>query len=204
MATISDIRHANLLLLIARAGTIQRFATQIGRSHSQVSQLKNKHKRGADGSERVMGDDLARDIEKKLQLGEGWMDTPQAGGHLNGSALWQRVGTDGAIADRKTIAEFAARSEPPAEPAGWIPGLSQALRKLPQSRRGEAGKLLDTWANSGGNPSYIPIIEEVFAGHESGSANSMAAGVSPRESTGTTSSGAPLCVGVTITYHQAR
>jgi hypothetical protein len=74
--TVDDIRHANLLLLIKQAGTIQGFASSIGRSHSQVSQLKNRHKHSKSGQPRVVGGDMARYIEQQLGLETGWMDVP--------------------------------------------------------------------------------------------------------------------------------
>lgn len=107
MSTVSEIRHRNLLLLIAREGSIQALASKIERSHSQISQLKNLSKR-ADGRPRVIGDDLARHIEDKLDLSPGWMDHPQAGAYAGGSAVWAKTAQDGQEMDRRTIGEFAA------------------------------------------------------------------------------------------------
>lgn len=77
MPTIADIRHANLLLLIGNErGGITRLAAKIERSHAQISQLKNRNKHSKSGEPREMGDDVARHIEAKLLLPEGWMDTP--------------------------------------------------------------------------------------------------------------------------------
>jgi hypothetical protein len=72
--TISEIRHANLLLLIARAGGVGAFAEQIERSQSQVSQIKVRSPHSSTGEPRDIGDDLARHIETKLTLNVGWMD----------------------------------------------------------------------------------------------------------------------------------
>jgi len=74
--TISQTRHANLLLLIARAGGITAFSNKIDCSHSQVSQLKNRSKHSISGQPREIGDDVARHIELMMELPVGWMDQP--------------------------------------------------------------------------------------------------------------------------------
>lgn len=81
METIAEVRHANLLALLSRYRSLQAFADAIDRSHSQVSQLKNRNRHSTSGEPRAMGDDIARHIEQKLGLGVGWMDTqhPPAG-----------------------------------------------------------------------------------------------------------------------------
>jgi len=72
--TIDVIRHANFLALLARERTIQAFANRIERSHSQVSQIKNRHAHSTGGKARALGDELCRHIELKLELPPGWMD----------------------------------------------------------------------------------------------------------------------------------
>lgn len=74
MQTNADIRHHNLLLLISTMGSVQAMATAIDRSHSQVSQLKNRSKHSKTGEPRLIGDDVARLIEEKLGMPTGWMD----------------------------------------------------------------------------------------------------------------------------------
>jgi transcriptional regulator with XRE-family HTH domain len=71
---VRAIRHFNLQLLIQRFGTIQKLADAVGKSHSQVSQLRNQVAHSTTGRERGMGDKLAREFEAKLGLEEGWMD----------------------------------------------------------------------------------------------------------------------------------
>jgi hypothetical protein len=82
MKTISEIRHANLLNLIQEAGGVSRLAEKVDRSHSQISQLKNRSRHSKSGEPREMGDDIARHIEQKCALRTGWMDTehPVEGG----------------------------------------------------------------------------------------------------------------------------
>ena len=72
--TIDDIRHENLLHLLSKERSIQAFADRIERSHSQVSQIKNRHAHSTGGKARGIGDDLCRHIEAKLALPSGWMD----------------------------------------------------------------------------------------------------------------------------------
>lgn len=72
--TIADIRHANLLLLIHRVGTVKSLAEKLDRSYGQVSQLKNRSKHSKTGQPRDIGDDMARHIEARLDLQVGWMD----------------------------------------------------------------------------------------------------------------------------------
>lgn len=87
MARVTDIRHAKLLLLIAQHGTIQKLADALGKSHSQISQLRNQSAHSTTGRVRVIGDDLAREIEAKLRLGDGWMDTPEIHPHNDANPL---------------------------------------------------------------------------------------------------------------------
>ncbi len=77
MHTIDEIRHGNLLLLIDHAGSIQAVADKLGKSHAQISQLKNRYKHSGSDKRRGVGDDLAREIEIAFQLPRGWMDNLQ-------------------------------------------------------------------------------------------------------------------------------
>lgn len=79
MDTVQDVRHANLLLLIAEFGSIQALADCIERSHSHVSQMKNRSKHSNSGQPREIGDAMARHIEVKTKKGKGWMDTQHQG-----------------------------------------------------------------------------------------------------------------------------
>lgn len=86
MKTCKEIRHENLLFLINRFDTIQALADKLGKSHAQVSQLKNKSTNSATGKVRGIGDEQAREIELKLGLEVGWLDHQHAPGeitHLN-------------------------------------------------------------------------------------------------------------------------
>jgi hypothetical protein len=61
-----------------RGYNIQALADAIQRSHSQVSQLLSRAKHSTTGKPRTIGRDLARDMEAKLGLPIGIMDTPIA------------------------------------------------------------------------------------------------------------------------------
>lgn len=77
MATVTEVRHANLLVLIAWAGSIQKLADLLEKSHSQLSQLRNQIAHSTTGKPRVIGDSLAREIEATIGVPPGWMDSPQ-------------------------------------------------------------------------------------------------------------------------------
>jgi len=72
--TIDEIRHGKLIELLADYPSIQSFADAIGRSHSQVSQWKNRSKRQSGGVASI-DSDSARLIEQCTNRPRGWMDT---------------------------------------------------------------------------------------------------------------------------------
>jgi hypothetical protein len=73
MPTVDLIRHANLLLLVERAGTQRALAESIDKSPAQVSQWIGR-KPDAQGNPRNISGKSARDIEQRLSLPPGWMD----------------------------------------------------------------------------------------------------------------------------------
>jgi len=68
---IREIRHANLLRLLAEHDQDIDFAEACGLVPGHLSQLKN--------GTRNVGNDVARRIEQKKRLPEGWMDVLHAG-----------------------------------------------------------------------------------------------------------------------------
>lgn len=66
MVNIRTIRKDNLLVQIARFGTQRAFAEQAGLAPAHVSQMVTDR--------RQMGDEVARRIEKNLNLPDGHMD----------------------------------------------------------------------------------------------------------------------------------
>jgi SOS-response transcriptional repressor LexA len=70
------IRKRNLLLLNVNFKTQKEFAVAIGSPASYLSQILNGAK-SENGTQRNVGDALARRIEERLKLPYGWMDRPQ-------------------------------------------------------------------------------------------------------------------------------
>jgi hypothetical protein len=75
--TVREIRRANLLLLEKVLGSLQAVATLVGKSHSQVSQLKGGNKHSTTGEPRKMGDRVAAHFAAALNVPAGWMDSPR-------------------------------------------------------------------------------------------------------------------------------
>jgi hypothetical protein len=80
--TIEEIRHANLLLVLGELaeehgerGAIQRLADGMGRSHSQLSQMKLRSPHSRTGKPRGIGSLSARLIEQAAGKPLGWMDS---------------------------------------------------------------------------------------------------------------------------------
>ena len=75
MRPIDEIRHENLLALIALKGGQRQFADAAGiKNPAQVSQWVNRSKNATTGKPRVMSGATARAIEIALGLADGWMD----------------------------------------------------------------------------------------------------------------------------------
>jgi hypothetical protein len=111
--TIEDTRHANLLLLLGELaqehgerGAIQRLAETMGRSHSQISQIKTRAAHSRTGKPRNIGSKLARDIEAASGKPPGWMDSA----HEAGPSMQQLVAAEVA----RQIAAGAAQAQPEA------------------------------------------------------------------------------------------
>lgn len=79
MQPIEDIRHANLVALIAENGGQRQFADAANiKNPAQVSQWVNRSPHAKTGKPRVMSAATARAIEAALALPNGWMDTAHA------------------------------------------------------------------------------------------------------------------------------
>lgn len=112
MRTIEEIRHDNLLLILAELaavygerGAIQRLANGMSRSHSQVSQLKTQAKHSKTGKPRNIGPATARLIEQAGNKARGWLDVPRDMDDL--TARLTRL-VDDAVAKRLTLLPPAA------------------------------------------------------------------------------------------------
>lgn len=86
--TIDETRRARLEMLIKRfGGKLADLNEALGyeRTHSQLARIKNKNQRSdRPGKFFAMGDEQAREIEQKLSLDVGWMDTPPSQAELHG------------------------------------------------------------------------------------------------------------------------
>jgi hypothetical protein len=78
MQTIQETRRQRLGMLKAQYGRWSELNVKIGweRTSARLSQIHSGTIRSDRGTPYTMGDDTAREIEKSLELEEGWMDTP--------------------------------------------------------------------------------------------------------------------------------
>lgn len=79
MQTVFETRRARLKELIGKYGSISALNQALGwdATNPRLSQIQNRSIRSDRGTPYEMGDATAREIEEKLALGTGWMDTPQ-------------------------------------------------------------------------------------------------------------------------------
>lgn len=79
MSTVAETRRANLTLLLKEVGEgrgdAARLARLTGVKAPTISQLR-RLTRYPNGVERMMGDDIARKLEKGMGKSVGWMDHP--------------------------------------------------------------------------------------------------------------------------------
>ena len=86
MQTASETRKARLIMLIDRFGSVAALneALHWARTDPKLTQIRNGHMRAGRDKPYQMGDAMAREIEEKLSLGIGWMDTPPSYAELLG------------------------------------------------------------------------------------------------------------------------
>jgi DNA-binding transcriptional regulator YdaS (Cro superfamily) len=111
MVNIRTIRKENLLAQIARFGTQRAFAEQAGLAPAHVSQMVTDR--------RQMGDEVARRIEKNLNLTEGYMDLQ------HGQSIYD---TQPATSHQKRVADNDSET------------LQSLLFKVDQMRQGVSAK----------------------------------------------------------------
>lgn len=117
MRRIEDIRHENLLNYMAKFATLQAFADAVGRSHSQMSQLKNRSKHSRSGKPRNVDSALARIIEKRLGLPDYSMDVDSANTWpfpLIDQARWERLDPSSKVYVQGAMSAAIRECEPPA------------------------------------------------------------------------------------------
>jgi hypothetical protein len=86
MQTASETRKARLILLIERFGSVAALneALSWSRTDPKLTQIRNGHMRAGRDKPYQMGDAMAREIEEKLSLDLGWMDTPPSYAEMQG------------------------------------------------------------------------------------------------------------------------
>lgn len=86
--TIDETRRVRLEMLIKQyGGKLANLNEALGyeRTHSQLARIRNKNARtDRPGKFYAMGDEQAREIEEKLALQNGWMDTAPTYAELHG------------------------------------------------------------------------------------------------------------------------
>lgn len=78
MQTVSETRRIRLEMLITKHQSVAELNTALGwtRTDPKLAQIRNANVRKGRAKPHQMGDSMAREIEEKLSLGHGWMDTP--------------------------------------------------------------------------------------------------------------------------------
>lgn len=73
-------------MLIKKHGSIAELNTVLllARTDPKLSLIRNANKRGTRSKPHQMGDAMAREIEERLCLDRGWMDTPPTYAELHG------------------------------------------------------------------------------------------------------------------------
>jgi hypothetical protein len=86
MQPVSETRRNRLEMLIKRFGSIAELNTELGwtRTDPKLALVRNANKRQDRKKPHQMGDAMAREIEQKLSLDVGWMDTPPNYAELHG------------------------------------------------------------------------------------------------------------------------
>ena len=78
MQTASETRRTRLEMLIKKHGSIAALNVLMEwpRTDPKLAQIRSANMRSGRDKPYQMGDAMAREIEEKLSLGLGWMDTP--------------------------------------------------------------------------------------------------------------------------------
>lgn len=88
MNTVEDTRRARLRILVEQHGSMANLCEKIGLARNDTVALTRvlnanvRHDR--DGKTYNMGSPMAREIEGKLKLEKGWMDTPPTYAEIHG------------------------------------------------------------------------------------------------------------------------
>ena len=85
MQTVFETRRTRLAMLVERFGSVANVNRELGweANNARLYQIHNRSIRSDRGTPFEMGDPTAREIEEKLSLGLGWMDTPPSYAELH-------------------------------------------------------------------------------------------------------------------------
>lgn len=113
MQTASETRRIRLEMLIKKYESVAALNAALGwtRTDPKLAQIRNANTRPGRDKPYQMGDSMAREIEEKLELERGWMDTPPTHAELHGEQ------------DQRAMMVDLMNSLPPEE-------LARALRML--------------------------------------------------------------------------
>lgn len=86
MQTVTETRRVRLEMLIKSHGSVAMLNTALGwtRTDPKLTQIRNANVRTGRAKPHQMGEAMAREIENKLSLDVGWMDTPPSYSELHG------------------------------------------------------------------------------------------------------------------------
>jgi hypothetical protein len=106
MKTCEEIRHENLLALIAEAGGPVQLSERYGCSEAYIKQLKNQYKDSKSGTPKGIGTETARRLEDCMEKERGWLDHQHTGVIVDDSSKY--------LPERPAIR--IAAEPPPADP----------------------------------------------------------------------------------------
>ncbi len=88
MHTSAETRRLRLEMLVKAHGSTAALNTALGwtRTDPKLAQIRNANIRPGRDKPYQMGDAMAREIETKLKLEHGWMDTPPSYAELHGES----------------------------------------------------------------------------------------------------------------------
>lgn len=130
MQTVFETRRARLRMLIKKYGTIAALNEALGleKTNARLSQIKNASIRSDRGTPYEMGDPTAREIEEKLGLEIGWMDTPPT---------YEELDPDPMIADLIKVARQLVEEKRPNDLAHLVRVGHTFVEPHPKAANGE-------------------------------------------------------------------
>jgi hypothetical protein len=127
MQTVFETRRTRLGMLVKQHGSVAKLNRALGweETNARLYQIHNKSVRADRGTMYELGDTTAREIEEKLKLPIGWMDTPPTYAELDGDN------------DPRAMIQHMVQEMPPED---WPTALRllSALKK-PEAKNGTSG-----------------------------------------------------------------